>query len=272
MAYTHLSDSTELQISEYVCFHSDRADISDLVILSLEKLAQMEKDSIAQEKAIYGRILETLEDWKKQAGRTLDLRKAQEYLKVWPVEHTSNRLVIDEHGWHEISNMVYKFRWRTSEITKWAPNAGESVTVGWKVSWNLTLNTTKHPDNFSYARRIAGRGDKKFSNQAEMEKYLQGRIAAYAHLFTEISPPIPEEYKECFYVNSVLLPGYTVETPVSDHPDPNAVDDLLSYLNDDDMPVLLQPEEQEPPAEALPPKRPPKRASSHKQKRSAPTR
>ena len=68
-----------------------------------------------------------------------------------------------------------------------------------------------------------------------MEKYLQGRIAAYAHLFTEISPPIPEEHKRRFYVNSVLLPGYTVETPVSDHPDPNAVDDLLSYLDDDDM-------------------------------------
>ncbi|MCI9654621.1 MAG: hypothetical protein HFF45_01200 [Lawsonibacter sp.] len=271
MAYTHLSDGTELQISEYVCFHSDRADISDLVILSPEELAQLEQDSVAQEKAIYNKILETLADWKKQAGKTLDLRKAQEYLKVRPVEHTSNRLVIDENGWHEISNMVYKFRWHTNEITRRGYDK-KSVPVVWEVSWSLILNSTRYPDNLSYARRIAGQRDKRFSNQAEMEKYLQGRIAAYAHLFTEISPPIPEEHKRCFYVNSVLLPGYTVETPVSDRPDPDTVDDLLSYLDDDDVSALLQPEEQEPPAEALPPNRSPKRAPSHKQKRSAPTR
>lgn len=272
MAYTHLNEGTELQISEYVCFHSDRADISDLVILSPEKLAQMEQDSMAQEQTLYSKILETLEDWKKQANRTLDLRKAQQYLKVRPAEHTSNQVVVDKDNWHEISNMVYKFRWRTNEIRKWDRSAGESVTVRWDVSWYLTYNAPRNPDNPSYGRQIAGQKNKKFSEKIAMEKYLQGRIAAYAHLFTEISPPIPEEHKRRFYVNSVLLPGYTVETPVSDHPDPNAVDDLLSYLDDDDMPALLQPEEQEPPAETPSPKRPPKKAPPHKQKRSAPTR
>ena len=44
-----------------------------------------------------------------------------------------------------------------------------------------------------------------------MEKYLNGRIKAYDHLFTEISPPIPQEYAEYFKVNGMLLPGYTVE-------------------------------------------------------------
>ena len=46
-----------------------------------------------------------------------------------------------------------------------------------------------------------------------MEKYLQGRINAYIHLFKEISPPIPAEHEKRFCVNGVLLPGYTVEAP-----------------------------------------------------------
>ena len=44
-----------------------------------------------------------------------------------------------------------------------------------------------------------------------MEKYLNGRIKAYAHLFTEVSPPVPPEYADHFKVNGLLLPGYAVE-------------------------------------------------------------
>jgi hypothetical protein len=35
-------------------------------------------------------------------------------------------------------------------------------------------------------------------------------IKAYSHLFTEISPPVPKEYADCFSVNGKLLPGYTL--------------------------------------------------------------
>ena len=40
---------------------------------------------------------------------------------------------------------------------------------------------------------------------------MRGRIKAYAHLFTEISPQIPKEYDELFRVNNQLLPGYRSE-------------------------------------------------------------
>lgn len=67
-----------------------------------------------------------------------------------------------------------------------------------------------------------------------MEKYLNGRIAAYAHLFTEISPPIPQDQKGRFCVNGVLLPGYTVEAP--ERTPQEVADDLLSLLEDGDLP------------------------------------
>ncbi len=59
--------------------------------------------------------------------------------------------------------------------------------------------------------KIAGQDRKVFSDKAAMEKYLNGRIKAYDRLFTEISPPIPQEYAEHFKVNGMLLPGYTIE-------------------------------------------------------------
>lgn len=269
MAYTHLKDGSELQLSEYVCFHSDQADISDLVTLSPEKLSQLEQDSVAQEEAIYNRILEAVDDWKRQASRTLDLRKAREYLRSTVVQHTSNQWVKSKYEWYEISNMVYKMAYRISEETLYRSYERPRPTY-WAVSWHLSFNTIRNSDYDGHS--IAGQRDKRFDDKASAEKYLKGRIAAYAHLFTEISPPIPEEHKKCFYVNGVLLPGYTVEIPVTDRPDPDAVDDLLSYLDDDDMPDLLRPEEHEPPAEAPPPKLPAKKAPSHKHKRTAPTR
>ena len=36
-------------------------------------------------------------------------------------------------------------------------------------------------------------------------------LKAYAHLFTEISPPIPDVYTRPFIVHGQLLPGYTTE-------------------------------------------------------------
>ena len=41
--------------------------------------------------------------------------------------------------------------------------------------------------------------------------YIQGRIKAYSHLFTEISPPIPKDLEKSFMVHGYLLPGYVTE-------------------------------------------------------------
>ena len=99
-----------------------------------------------------------------------------------------------------------------------------------------------------------------------MEKYLQGRIAAYAHLFTELSPPVPADARQRFCVNGVLLPGYTVEAPIPPRPD---VDELLSLLEDGDMDALPQPEEPAPPPEPPPRGHTPKKT---RPQRSGPVR
>ena len=63
-----------------------------------------------------------------------------------------------------------------------------------------------------------------------MEKYVQGRIKAYSHLFTEISPPIPEEHLEPFVLYGHLLPGYTKASDVVKEVEKPSVKDKLKDL------------------------------------------
>ena len=60
--------------------------------------------------------------------------------------------------------------------------------------------------------------------------FFRRRIAAYAHLFQELSPPLPENHAHLFSVNGQLLPGYTVQ------PHQPSPQELLDFLEDGDAP------------------------------------
>ena len=263
MAHTHLDPGQELEISARIYFSPSQMDISELVKLSPEQLKAQEADSVEQEKVIYEKFNKIEKEWAKQAMLTLSLRKAQEYLRTPVTSHTSNQWTKSEYDWHEISNMVYKMSYRIYEGTDYRSYV-KPRPVYWELSWYVTFNTPKNPDYSGNGWQIAGQQGKKFKDRAEMEKYLQGRIKAYSHLFTEISPPIPEDAQKRFCINGVLLPGYTVETPVPDRPDEKNVEDLLSLLEDGDMDALPQPEDPAPPPEPPPRRQAPKKARPQK--------
>ena len=233
MSYSHLVPGRELEICGHL--YSNQMDLSELVQLPPAELCKREEASVEQEKAIYAKMLEIEKEWVQQAIQTLAFRKAQQYLKVPPTLHTSNKWVKGEYDWHEISNMVYKFTWHVYENSSWSRAEQKSIVHSYDLSWYLTYNTPREPDYTGPGRQIAGQERKHFAEKSEMERYLQGRIKAYAHLFTEISPPIPAEEKRRFCVNGVLLPGYTVEITMD-----QAVSDLLALAEDDDLAALAQ--------------------------------
>ena len=69
---------------------------------------------------------------------------------------------------------------------------------------------TAPPKNPSPTRGHSA-GASALTRREELDKYLNGRIKAHEHYFTEISPAIPKEYADYFKVNGCLLPGYTIE-------------------------------------------------------------
>lgn len=230
MAYNHFVAGDKIEITDSVYFEPGQAEFAELVSLPLATLIEMRQASMKQEEAIYEKLCASTSVWAEQAVKTLRLTRAMEYVKTMPVTHTSNVWKINEYHKHEISNMVYKMTWIAFEDTKWDRVAQKSITIGWRLSWSLYYNAPHNADYMGHGR-ISGQERKYFKDKAEMEKYLQGRIAAYANLFTELSPPIPEDQQGRFSVNGCLLPGYVVEQHKP------TVTELLDYLDENDIPA-----------------------------------
>lgn len=246
----------QLKIIHHMSPSTSGLDISDLVSLSPAELVEKEETSVEQEKTIYKQMCDMEKQWAQQAKETIRIRQAKDYLRTLSAQHTSNQWSTDG-DWHRISNMVYKMSWKAYERFpyRYSSSGKRAHTSIWVLTWEVTFNAPYCPPLMYSTRKIAGQKEKTFLNRADMEKYLQGRIAAYAHLFTEISPPIPKEDKKYFCVHGLLLPGYTVEDPDALKPNEAALDDLLSLLDDTEiggeapaLPPAPQPEEKFPQA------------------------
>ena len=202
-----LEAADTMRIERTIYFEAKKADISTFTALTIEQLQALRKESAAAEQAIFETLQAQAAAWEEQAGKTLFLDKAIEYARTPAAEHTANQWEQPDEYRHIRSNMVYKMDYRISENTRYDKAAGQSIPYSYTLSWSVYTNS---PDGYNQAK-IAGQDRKVFADKAAMEKYLNGRIKAYSHLFTELSPPIPPEYAQHFRVNGVLLPGYTVE-------------------------------------------------------------
>ena len=139
-------------------------------------------------------------------GKTLLLDKAIEYTRTTVVQHTANEWQTTEHNRHIRSNRVYQMNYYIYENTRYDKEAQKSIPYSWTLTWSVRTNSPSRTQ-----AKIAGQDRKVFTDKAAMEKYLNGRIKAYDRLFTEISPPIPQEYADYFKVNGMLMPDYTIE-------------------------------------------------------------
>lgn len=228
------------------------------------ELQEMLKGSEAAEKSIFKKLQAAVSEWEAQAAQTLLLEKVLEYVRTPEVSHTSNEWKQIEGGAWEISNRVYQMRYQFVPVP-------QSKAV--RVTWGIVYNTPQQPGNPRYANswgdsRFIARQDKKPYDSAEAaQRYIQGRFNLYAHLFTELSPPVPNNCKRMFSVNGHLLPGYTLAPP--ERTKEEAVNDLLDCLEDGDVaPSIPAPEP--PPASKQKTTAPEKPARSAAKKKSSP--
>ena len=208
-SYDHddLEPASTMRIERRIYFESGKADLSEMVKLPLAELLSLRAESAAAEQEVFDRLKEQAAAWEEQAGRTLFLDKALEYARTLPVTHTANQWEAPDEYRHIRSNMVYQMDYSISENTRYDSAAQKSVPYSWTLRWGLYTNAP----HGNPMEKIAGQERKVFSSREELDKYLNGRIKAHDHYFTEISPAIPKEYADCFKVNGCLLPGYTIE-------------------------------------------------------------
>ena len=208
-SYDHdnLEPASTMRIERRIYFESGKADLSEMVKLPLAELLSLRAESAAAEQEVFDRLKEQAAAWEEQAGRTLFLDKALEYARTLPVTHTANQWEAPDEYRHIRSNMVYQMSYSISENTRYDSAAQKSVPYSWTLRWGLYTNAP----HGNPMEKLAGQERKVFSSREELDKYLNGRIKAHDHYFTEISPAIPKEYADCFKVNGCLLPGYTIE-------------------------------------------------------------
>ena len=208
-SYDHdkLETAETMRIERRIYFEAKDGEIAPYVSLPLEQLHAMREESAAAEQAVFDDLKERAAAWEQLAGKTLLLDKAIEYTRTTVVQHTSNKWQTTEYDRHTRSNRVYQMNYYIYENTRYDREKQQSVPYSYSLTWGVYTNSP----NRNGQAKIAGQDRKVFSDRAAMEKYLNGRIKAYDRLFTEISPPIPQEYAEHFKVNGMLLPGYTIE-------------------------------------------------------------
>ena len=207
-SYDHdkLETAETMRIERRIYFEAKDGDIAPYVSLPLEQLHAMREESAAAEQAIFNDLSTRAAAWEQQAGKTLLLDKAIEYTRTTVVQHTSNEWQKGEYDRYTRSNRVYQMNYHIYENTRYDKEAQQSIPYSWTLTWSVRTNSPSRTQ-----AKIAGQDRKVFTDKAAMEKYLNGRIKAYDRLFTEISPPIPQEYADYFKVNGMLMPDYTIE-------------------------------------------------------------
>lgn len=183
-------------------------DLSPFFGLGADTLTDRRNESAEAEKSLFNKIRESVREWERQAAVTKTYDRALEYINTPTLEHTSNQWVHDDyHDTDKISNMVYEMTTSIVERTNRETYSRDSHPVVWYVSWEVDMHSPKH----NCCVEISGIRNKRFTDKAAAQKYIDGRKKAYAKYFQEISPPIPQLYSLYYKVNDVLLPGYTVQ-------------------------------------------------------------
>ena len=207
-SYDHdkLETAETMRIERRIYFEAKDREIAPYASLPIAQLLSMRSESAAAEQAIFDSLKEQAAAWEEQAGKTLLLDKALEYVRTPHVQHTANEWRENEYNRHTRSNRVYQMNYYIYENTRYDKEAQKSIPYSWTLTWSVRTNSPSRTQ-----AKIAGQDRKVFTDKAAMEKYLNGRIKAYDRLFTEISPPIPQEYADYFKVNGMLMPDYTIE-------------------------------------------------------------
>ena len=207
-SYDHdkLEAAETMRIERRIYFEAKDRDIAPMFLCRWNSYTPCAQRAAA-EQAIFDDLSRTRRRMEEQAGRTLLLDKTIEYVRTPHVQHTANEWQTTEHNRHIRSNRVYQMNYHIYENTRYDREKQQSVPYSYSLTWGVYTNSP----NRNGQAKIAGQDRKVFTDKAAMEKYLNGRIKAYDRLFTEISPPIPQEYAEHFKVNGMLLPDYTIE-------------------------------------------------------------
>lgn len=85
-----LVPADKLLIDREIYYRQGKADIAELAALPLEELRATREESAAAEQEVFERLRQQSKEWEEQAGKTLLIDKAIEYIRTPKAQHTAN--------------------------------------------------------------------------------------------------------------------------------------------------------------------------------------
>ena len=206
-------DKLDIDISINIDFTSFNEVLKNIVIENNKNfIMTMLKQNTEEENLIYNKILDSVDLWYEKACKTYLYKKALMYYEICEqikrLETTNNEWIIEKDNYttqYKISNKTYEMSIFIYTDRNYKDNSINYYEVSYSIYTRNIYNL-----NQKFGNTVKDINRKRFKDEKEMNKYIEGRKKYYSKYFEELYNPIFENDVNYFKYNGILLKPYTI--------------------------------------------------------------
>ena len=206
-------DKLDIDIDIKIDFTSFDKILKNIVIENNKNfIMTMLKQNTEEENLIYNKILDSVDLWYEKACKTYLYKKALRYYEICEqiekLETTNNEWIIEKDNYmtkYKISNKTYEMSIFIYTDRNYEDNSINYYEVSYSIYTRNIYNL-----NQKFGNTVKDINRKRFKDEKEMNKYIEGRKKYYSKYFEELYNPIFENDVNYFKYNGILLKPYTI--------------------------------------------------------------
>ena len=206
-------DKLDIDIDIKIDFTSFDKILKNIVIENNKNfIMTMLKQNTEEENLIYNKILDSVDLWYEKACKTYLYKKALMYYEICEqikrLETTNNEWIIEKDNYttqYKISNKTYEMSIFIYTDRNYKDNSINYYEVSYSIYTRNIYNL-----NQTFGNTVKDINRKRFKDEKEMNKYIEGRKKYYSKYFEELYNPIFENDVDYFKYNGILLKPYTI--------------------------------------------------------------
>ena len=206
-------DKLDIDIDIKIDFTSFDKILKNIVIENNKNfIMTMLKQNTEEENLIYNKILDSVDLWYEKACKTYLYKKALMYYEICEqikrLETTNNEWIIEKDNYttqYKISNKTYEMSIFIYTDRNYKDNSINYYEVSYSIYTRNIYNL-----NQKFGNNVKDINRKRFKDEKEMNKYIEGRKKYYSKYFEELYNPIFENDVDYFKYNGILLKPYTI--------------------------------------------------------------
>ena len=206
-------DKLDIDIDIKIDFTSFDKILKNIVIENNKNfIMTMLKQNTEEENLIYNKILDSVDLWYEKACKTYLYKKALMYYEICEqikrLETTNNEWIIEKDNYttqYKISNKTYEMSIFIYTDRNYKDNSINYYEVSYSIYTRNIYNL-----NQKFGNTVKDINRKRFKDEKEMNKYIEGRKKYYSKYFEELYNPIFENDVDYFKYNGILFKPYTI--------------------------------------------------------------